>query len=127
MLMSAFGLEALELVPWLIEELIGIRPCPRDRGKANKLEERWVQDAVFVGVLDKSDEVVCLTREGALKFRSIKRKQPTLRFDAELLKAVKGVPWNAQPDGSQTDSIPVRFRERLGEIISPTRCSIARF
>jgi hypothetical protein len=72
--------------------------------RVSTLRDRWLV-GLFLGVQDCSDEVVIGTEMGVFKARSIKRMEPTLRGNADLLGKIKGSPWDPVP-GSIVDSQP---------------------
>ena len=49
----------------------------------SRLVDRWLE-GLFLGVQDKSDEVLIGTRDGVVKARTVKRLDDTQRRDASL-------------------------------------------
>ena len=69
-------------------------------GRAAKMDQHW-HKGIFVGILKRSGEAVVLTPEGARKARSIRRVVEEQRYDQELLRQAKGVPWDEDGDGCE--------------------------
>ena len=68
----------------------------------SQLTDRW-REGIFLGVQDRSDEVLVGTREGVFKARTLKRLDGVQRRDADLLKSLRGVPWQTVPGGDAGD------------------------
>ena len=62
----------------------------------SKLSDRWCE-GLFLGVQDRSDEVVIGTGDGVVKARTIKRLDGVQRADSNLLKTMRGLPWEPVP------------------------------
>ena len=71
----------------------------RDKAAA-KLAPRWNQGIFFLR-RERSDEAVIGTRDGVLKTRSIKRMIAQERWDADMIKTLRGYPW--RPDGGDEE------------------------
>ena len=95
----------------------------------SRLEDRW-KEGLFLGVQDRSDEVVVGTRDGVFKARSVKRLDGVQRRDASLVQEMKGVPWQPIPieqGGSADMEVPAIFvaaapvvkREEIPEVMEP--------
>ena len=77
-------------------ECVKYLPLARERGTKDALDDR-MKDGIFVGIQDRSDECIVLTKDGATKARTLRRRPPSQRFQKELLEAVKGTPWEPTP------------------------------
>ena len=78
------------------------------RGR-DKLDSRW-ETGVWMGVKDNTNECIIGTSEGTVKARDFKRiADREKRWDAELIKSLKGTPWQPIP-GRNDDALPVRVR-----------------
>ena len=60
------------------------------RAKIN-LEPRFL-DGIFLGLTDRSDEIIVWGPEGIRKARTIRRRMETERWNQEALLAVQGTP-----------------------------------
>ena len=105
-----------------IAEVVMCTPLARERGAMNKLEERMFK-GMYAGLIDKSDELVPLTREGALKCRAVKRLLPDDRYDKKFLMEVKGTPCEPVP-GRKPEVVPLKIvdlpkEERLPPVLPP--------
>ena len=87
-------------------ERIHYRPLKGDPVRENKLEAQW-KDGVWLGIDTRTDEVRVGTEQGIVKARDIKRRPADQRWSIEIIKGIKGVPWNT--DGSGNTGIPVHI------------------
>ncbi len=62
----------------------------------SRLLDRW-HEGLFLGVQDRSNEVVIGTRDGVVKARAIKRLDGVQRRGVDLLKTMRGLPWELVP------------------------------
>ena len=79
----------------------------RRRAKS-KLDARW-QEGIYLGLRLTSTEKIIGTPSGILVVQSIRRKPEDKQFNLERLKAVKGTPWQPNPDrssGADADRLP---------------------
>ena len=83
----------------------------RRRAKS-KLDARW-QEGVYLGLRLTSSEKIIGTPSGMLVVQSIRRKPADKQFNLEMLKAVKGTPWQPNPEKS-----PNADADRLPEPIA---------
>ena len=83
----------------------------RRRAKS-KLDARW-QEGVYLGLRLTSSEKIIGTPSGILVVQSIRRKPADKQFNLEMLKAVKGTPWQPNPEKS-----PNADADRLPEPIA---------
>ena len=83
----------------------------RRRAKS-KLDARW-QEGVYLGLRLTSSERIIGTPLGILVVQSIRRKPADKQFNLEMLKAVKGTPWQPNPEKS-----PNADADRLPEPIA---------
>ena len=91
----------------------------------DKLDSRW-ETGIWMGVKDETGECIIGTSEGTVKARDFKRiADNSARWSAELVKSVKGTPWQPTP-GRNDDMIPVRVRlAEEGTELTPNPDSIA--
>ena len=74
------------------------RDRPKDR---NKSEPGW-EKAIWLGHARDSNESVVGTPEGAFKAYAIKRMTEAERWDAEMIKSVRGTPQQPDPNKKGT-------------------------
>ena len=74
--------------------------------RRSRLEDRW-HPGIFCGIVDRSDEVLVSDSSGVRKARILKRLDERDRVDAELLNAVKGLPWRPVPGDPSVEEVPV--------------------
>ena len=67
--------------------------------KRKKLDARFLH-GIFVGLADRSDELLVSTPYGCFKARTVRRLIVADRKGPEFLKVIKGVPWCLEPSGS---------------------------
>ena len=73
----------------------------------SRLEDRWFE-GLFLGVQDKSDEVLIGRRDGVVKARTVKRLHGVQRRDADLVKEMRGTPWEPVPGDLADDAaVPI--------------------
>ena len=58
-----------------------------------KLDPKW-QDGAFIGIRDRSDEMLIMTPSGVYKTQNVRRRQELERLDFEFLTTLEGTPWN---------------------------------
>ena len=63
------------------------------------MPHRKFQYGIFVGIQQKSNEVLVATEEGVVKARTLKRLPEEKRWCAESVLGIKGTPW-APIDGA---------------------------
>ena len=84
----------------------------KDPAKAHaKFDERWAS-GVWVGRVDRSDEHILLTANGAQRVRSIRRKEEMERWGLEELNTVRGSPWDPKGDGRDQEQGIASSRKR---------------
>ena len=64
--------------------------------RRRKYDDRF-GTGIFVGLIERSNEVRLLTPGGVIKVSNVRRLSPSQRKDPELLKVVKGLPWCLAP------------------------------
>ena len=74
--------------------------------RRRKYDDRF-GTGIFVGLIERSNELRLLTPKGVIKVNSVKRLPPTQRRDPELLKVVKGLPWCLTPVEAKEGEEPV--------------------
>ena len=74
---------------------------PKSAG-VNKLDTRW-ETGVWIGVRNESGEHLIMTEKGVLEVRTIRRHDESERWDKELLKSLKGLPWKPNPKTSDEE------------------------
>ena len=76
--------------------------------KRKKLDARFLP-GIFVGLADRSDELIVATPAGCFKARTVRRLTISDRKDPEFLKMIKGVPWCLEPSGSTEIKTAVNY------------------
>ena len=59
-------------------------------------DPKW-QDGAFIGIRDRSDEMLIMTTSGVYKTRNVRRRPELERWDFEFLMTLNGMPWNPNP------------------------------
>ena len=62
----------------------------------DKLDARW-RKGVWLGIRDRSGEIIVGTAGGCIKVRSIRRRPEGERWNKEGWHGMRGVPWEAVP------------------------------
>ena len=62
----------------------------------HKFDSKW-HHSVWLGIMDGSGEKIIGTAAGCVKARSIKRKPEAERWDVEMMKSLRGTPWEVVP------------------------------
>ena len=83
---------AEKMHPALIEFGECVQYMPLDIAKQGKMVPR-TQDGMYLGVDLTSGEPLVETKDGVFKTRSMHRKPPEERWDAEQILQLKGTPW----------------------------------
>ena len=74
-------------------ERVYFMPIRLGGARQAKLDPKW-QDGAFIGVRDRSDEMLNMTTSGVYKTRNVRRRPQLERRDFEFLMTLKGTPWN---------------------------------
>ena len=61
--------------------------------KQARLDPKW-QDGAFIGIRDRSDEMLIMTTSGVHKASDVLRRPELERWDFEFLMTLKCTPWN---------------------------------
>ena len=70
---------------------------PPGRKGRDKFENRW-EEGVWLGIADRTNEVIIGTSEGVIKVRDIKRHSIEKdRWDLAKFNAFQGLPWEPIP------------------------------
>ena len=77
-------------------ERVHFMPIRLGGAKQAKLDPKW-QDGAFIGIRDRSDEMLIITTIRVYKTRNVRRRPKLERWDFEFLMTLKGTPWK---DGS---------------------------
>ena len=77
-------------------ERVYFMPIRPGGARQAKLDPKW-QDATFIGIRDRSDEMLIMTTSGVYKTRNVRRRPELERWDFEFLMTLKGTPWNPNP------------------------------
>ena len=74
-----------------------------------KLDPAW-QDGAFIGIRDRSDEMLNMTPSGVYKTRNVRKRPELERWDFEFLTTSKGTPWKLNPAAGEmaADALPRR-------------------
>ena len=98
----------VKMVPF--GEVVHFQPVFHSRDRiGDKLRPNFIY-GVYVGIDSRSSAHICLTAEGAMYTRSVKRQPEGSRYDGDFLGKVRGTPWdfNAEPGGGGSGGIPDR-------------------
>ncbi|CAK0853831.1 unnamed protein product [Prorocentrum cordatum] len=99
--------KAFRKVPPHFGEIIVFPPSAR---RDAKFEERW-EIGVFLGVIEKSSEMLVGYDGRVVRARSIRRRPPSQRADAAPLLSIRGAPWMPTPDTPENVRIPTVIDE----------------
>ena len=75
-------------------------------GKRNKSAPK-LKYGVFVGIHPRTSEALVANSHGAFRARAIKRLIEGSRWDASMMKEIKGVPWDLKTDKRVEADIPL--------------------
>ena len=78
----------------------------QDVSQRPKGKPRWIR-GIWVGRLETDNSHACLTSEGAMSFRTIRRVPIEQQFDVEVFNTACGLPWS-----------PKQLREKLTPVVS---------
>ena len=94
----------------------------------SKLDARW-QAGVFLGIRLQSTEKIVGTNRGIFVVQSIRRKPDGQQWDADLVKAVRGLPWKTSPEetgeGAKLPE-PLVVRQDVTEGLPPPAREVVR-
>jgi len=75
---------------------------------------------LFLGVLDRSDEVLVGTRDGVFKARTVRRLDDLQRRDAALAREMRGMPWEPIPgEPSEEGAVPAAIVRVAAGLVVP--------
>ena len=74
-------------------ELVYFMPI-RPRGARQAKFDPKCKDGAFIGIRDRSDEMLIMTTSGVYKTRNVRRRPELERWDFEFLMTLMGTPWN---------------------------------
>ena len=88
-------------------ERVYFMPIRPGGARQAKLDPKW-QDGAFIGIRDRSDEMLIMTLSGVYKTRNVRRRPELELWDFEFLTTLKGTPWNANPAAGEmgVDALP---------------------
>ena len=88
-------------------ERVCFMPIRPGGARQAKLDPKW-QDGAFIGIRDRSDEMLIMTTSGVYKTRNVRRRPELERWDFEFLMTLKGTPWNPNPAAGEmaADALP---------------------
>ena len=88
-------------------ERVYFMPIRPGGARQAKLDPKW-QDRAFIGIRDRSDEMLIMTTSGMHKTRNVRRRPESDRWDFEFLMTLKGTPWNPNPAAGEmaADALP---------------------
>ena len=89
------------------ERVYFFMPIRRGGARQAKLDPKW-QDGAFIGIRDRSDEMLIMTPSGVCKTRKVRRRPELERWDFEFITTLKGTPWNPNPASGEmaADALP---------------------
>ena len=77
-------------------------------GKKKQKNEYRTFDAIFVGLVERSDMVIVMSpQHGAQRVATVKRLPESQRKDGEMVMALRGLPWRPKPEDPMMDEVPV--------------------
>ena len=74
-------------------ERVHFMPIGPGGARQAKLDRKW-QDGAFIGIRDRSDEMLIMTPSGVYETKNARRRPEFERWDFEFLTTKKGAPWN---------------------------------
>ena len=77
-------------------ERVYFMPIRPGSARQAKLDPKW-QDGAFIGITDRSDEMLIMTPSGVYKTRNVRKRFELERWDFKFLTTLKGTPWNLNP------------------------------
>ena len=82
-------------------------PIRPEGARQAKLGPKW-RDGAFIGIRDRSDEMLIMTPSGVYKTRNVRRRPELERWDLKFLTTLKGTPWNPNPAAGEmaADALP---------------------
>ena len=88
-------------------ERVYFMPIRPGGARQAKSDPKW-QDGAFIGIRDRSDEMLIMTTSGVYKTRNVRRRPELERWDFEFLMTLKGTPWNPNPAAGEmaADALP---------------------
>ena len=96
-------------------------------GKRRMKSEYRCFEAIFLGLVARSDMLIVGNKDGCFRVACIKRLAPSQRRDADMLLGVVGVPWRPKPRGEPGAEVPLRVsaepvveEEELPKVVKPT-------
>merc|ERR1711884_518075 len=79
-------------------------PLDAPSTEENKIETR-MKDGVWLGIIDRTEEVLVGTKHGVVKCRTIKRRPPGQQWSGTALEEMKGTVQQPVP-GVSNDRVP---------------------
>ena len=70
--------------------------------RRRKMNAKW-DEGMFLGLVQQSHEYIIGTQHGIKKCGSIKRMASSVRWDLDMLNAIRGSPWQWKPDEGEID------------------------
>ena len=89
-------------LPWWSEKLLYLPAGKR----TSRIRDKWLP-GVFLGVIDRSDELMIGTTEGVIKARSWKRLTLPERSDSAFFLKCIGTPWEPVPSQPGLADVPI--------------------
>ena len=80
----------------------------RARKRRSRLEGCWME-GLFFGVQDHSHEIVIGTRDGVIKGRTVRRVDGVWTTDAELVRVMRGTPWDPIPGNLEEAEVSIEI------------------
>ena len=74
-------------------EVVSFLPAGKN---PSRVQDKW-HEGIFLGVLDRSSELLVATPAGVVRTRSVRRRAPDERGSKKLLDGVRGTPWQPVP------------------------------
>jgi len=102
-------------------------------GKRRMRSEYRCFDAIFLGLVARSDMLLVGNQDGCFKVACVKRMSPGQRRDADMLLGLVGLPWRPNPQGAPGEEAPLRVcaepvieEEELPRAVKPVVPDVTR-
>ena len=76
------------------------------RRTTHKLEARW-ERGVYLGIKEGTVEKLVGTASGIFSIQSIRRVPEDARYDGDLIKDIRGLPWRLAPTAEERVELPM--------------------
>ena len=89
------------------------------RRTRHNLESRW-EPGIFLGMRERTTEKIVGTKEGIYVVQSIRRRPEGERYDADMVKGIRGLPWMPRPEDEAAVELPepITLRPEVPEVLA---------